>query len=306
MSIELLTNAKKLHGIQDDVESAFWVLYYIALHFFKLAPDSETPNLDLFDEQRQVIAANGEVHHLGGQAKYTAIRAGEIQKIKFESEPLTKALHHFAEILADYHLFQEMTSRRRSMNTSDVAYAAKAIEMVDEIIASLNLILNGERWPEHDDAVKDQFPKQTVMDSYREVADAQERSFAQALSSQSTGSRPIAGSGRVARSVGSSSGPAGRGSSRALGEPFNYQIYPRVPPLSTSGSFASGTVASSRTSLKRPFDNEGDGGLEEGSSDGRVKRVKDYEPEKDRAWIVGELVGSLARKVSKVFRGKKD
>ncbi|KAI0809056.1 hypothetical protein BC629DRAFT_1732418 [Irpex lacteus] len=306
MSIDILMDANKPHSIHDDVESTFWVFYYIALHFFKLSPDSERPNLDLFDERSQVIAANGEVQHLGGQAKYTAIRTETIQRIKFESEPLTKALHHFAEILADYRLFKEMASRRRSMNTSDVAYAAKAIEMVDEIIASLNLILNGEGWPEHDDAVKDQFPKQTVMDSYREVADAQERSFTQALSSQSTGSRPIAGSGRVARSVGSSSGPAGRGSSRALGEPFNFQNYPRAPPLSTSGSFASGTVASSRTSLKRPFDNEGDGGLEEGSSDGRVKRVKDSEPEKDRAWIVGEFVGSLARKVSKVFRGKKD
>ncbi|KAI0809057.1 hypothetical protein BC629DRAFT_1085286 [Irpex lacteus] len=108
MSTELLQNVTKPHRIHDDVESTFWVFYYISVHHFKII--SGASNLDLFDEQRCVIEDDGEVRYTGGMAKMGTLLNQEIQKFRFESQPLTRVLHKFADILRDHYKFQLFAS----------------------------------------------------------------------------------------------------------------------------------------------------------------------------------------------------
>ena len=105
MSIGLLRYPGKPHSIHDDVESVFWVLYHTALHYFKLKPGSRRPSLDLFDEQDQEQGDNGQFIYKGGLQKGAFLQEDvRRNKIKFESELITKVLSQLGEKIGRAHV----------------------------------------------------------------------------------------------------------------------------------------------------------------------------------------------------------
>ncbi|KAI0089864.1 hypothetical protein BDY19DRAFT_89279 [Irpex rosettiformis] len=267
MSIGILRNATKPHTIHDDIESAFWVFYYIALHHFKLSPESSKSSrltIKIFDEKDVESGKDGRVIYSGGDIKSSSLTSGEINEVKFESVPITEALHQFAGIVADYRGLQEARLRGRKAAAAEAAYSEQVIEKVDGIIKIFNDIIDNKntKWPENpNDAVEDQFPKTTVMEDHR-------RMTTDALHSFSVAHRGVGTSGhQFSKASGSgmlppTSIPAGHGSTSSVGI--------AVPGGST---IASGFRASSRSNSKRRADDEGVD-LEESGSKKRVKKLK--------------------------------
>ena len=157
MSIGLLRYTGKPHSIHDDVESAFWVLYHTALHYFKLKPGSRRPSLALFDEQDQEEGEHGQLISIGGLKKGAFLQDGVAgNKIKFESQPINNALCQFAEILNQYRIFREFGSYP---GPRPFQHSAQTIEQVDGLIKIFNDLIESMQLP--DDltaAVEDQFP----------------------------------------------------------------------------------------------------------------------------------------------------
>ncbi|KAI0089840.1 hypothetical protein BDY19DRAFT_941069 [Irpex rosettiformis] len=299
MSVGILMNATKPHSIHDDVESTFWVLYYIALHYFECV--SGQPNTQLFDEYIQTVKKNGQVYYTGGSAKSSAIIHRQIQEIIFRSQPLTRAIHRFAEILRKYHFSQLLddddgpTIAKQMTNTGE-----KVVGEVDAIIQIFDDAIASKDWPPNDAALENQFPQQQVMDSHREMAQARERSYALALS-KSTASRPISQPdflGAVPKHDGvTSSGLAPSVIGATVGEEFISHSFRPVVAVTESGRLPSGSIISTRTSSKRPLDDDDD---QEGVSGQQAKRAK------KETGFVNRIVGALTRKVGRIIRGRKD
>ncbi|KAI0809026.1 hypothetical protein BC629DRAFT_1481071 [Irpex lacteus] len=168
MSIEILHNAPKGHNIQDDIESTFWVFYHTALHFFKVKRHDSPlrqPRIDIFDECETSTDAMGQIVYWGGALKLDAMMDRKMQDASFDSEPLTAALHKFADSLGGYHSF-----RCLSIHTLDIS--EKWREVIEKGIAVESLIKIFDdiferkdlAWPEYDDAVEDQYKREPAWD----------------------------------------------------------------------------------------------------------------------------------------------
>lgn len=302
MSTELLQNVTKPHRIHDDVESTFWVFYYISVHHFKII--SGASNLDLFDEQRCVIEDDGEVRCTGGMAKMGTLLNQEVQKFRFESQPLTRVLHKFADILRDHYKFQLFASDfDASICAILESKGPKLIAEVKDIIKILDNEIDSSDWPEHDDAVKDQFTEQVVIDSLSETAQICETSSSQAPPSQLTSPPRISYTQIVGEWDKLSTGLPDQASVRrvpGIGERLIPQAHCRTH-----------LVSPSRTSVKRLRDECDDEDEDEQIHNRREKRAR-IEPEvapasdKGRSGIFGQLIRALVCKASKVFKRRKN
>lgn len=307
MSIDILkntTNAKP-HSIHDDIESILWVLYYIALRYFKIISGTPYAELEVFDEQRAVIRPDRQVRYIGGDHKWMVLHKKEIQKLEFESKHLTKALHHLADILEEYEFSQRLISR--GFKPSEIVKmfginAIQAVETVEDIIKPFDLIIDGEEWPEHDDsgAVEDRFPKQVTVESLGTTAQLPGRSSLQAASSQSTSSRRISPSKAFGKSVELSSNSAEQASARLPG----VRLIPRA-------YCCAHLAVPSRTSVKRSRDEYDDEDQNEQIHNGREKRTRietEVAPARDkgRSGVFGQFIRALVRKASKVLKRRKN
>ncbi|KAI0089841.1 hypothetical protein BDY19DRAFT_905574 [Irpex rosettiformis] len=186
MSTRILMDETKPHTIHDDVESIFWVLYYVALHYFKISSGREKFYPRVFDEYYvETIgprSGHGPVRYVtGGNAKYSALAFRDIHKITFRNAHLTRVIHEFADLVGGYLLFRRLAEdrSRRVRNPQSVIEIQrewiKPIEEVDLIIKIFDEeIAASEGWGEgdHDDdgPVEDQFPPRPLLvDYYRRL-----------------------------------------------------------------------------------------------------------------------------------------
>lgn len=168
MSVNHLDKIPKAHSIHDDVESCFWVFVYIAIHYFsgQLVVAQDSDHCNLFEERTPCEETEG---YQGGLCKREFLMSGfATDQITFDSEPLTRVLRGFAEVLSQYY-------ERFDANTGTAArappigavrrriQAIKKLGNVKEIIRIFDDALNSQDWPERDDATQDQWPKSQVL-----------------------------------------------------------------------------------------------------------------------------------------------
>ncbi|KAI0344262.1 hypothetical protein BDW22DRAFT_1148355 [Trametopsis cervina] len=131
----------KAHGIIDDVESCFWVLYYTAIHYYRRS--SGYPNLLLFDEHEEQIT-DGVIVRVGGVFKFSALTFDRKSMAIFESQPMTRVIRTFSNVISDYNPFDEATEQPKDVTG--------ILEIFDKALASVD-------WPEDDGAVERQYPQ---------------------------------------------------------------------------------------------------------------------------------------------------
>ncbi len=270
MSIEVLKNTRKPHSIHDDVESTFWVFYHTALHYFKIKKNNapfKQPSLALFNECEITTGEEGQLVYVGGSKKVDTLTSGTIQKVFFESEPLTTALHKFATILSRHRT-------RRSILQLDPSESSQAvfdevdqkIYRVEEIIEIFDsTIANADetsKWPEHDDAVEDQYKVKSTLDEHIQLAGAHE---AHVTRSQNTSRKP------VPQPDGDMLPPAFI-PSRRVTRSVTRKNAKNAPPPVASGSGVPPSM--SRSTSKRHRVGDEDAQVEAEESEGRTKRSR--------------------------------
>ena len=176
MSIAVLRNPSKAHTILDDIESCFWLLLYMALHFFKKT--SGIVEMEMFDEMKELQMGDGAVHPVGGKSKYSALTMGDILQVAFDSKPLTGVLHGFCRLLASLHLSAYMALQSGAQEQLEGhSMIQKSLEDMSEIFHIFDKALNDSDWPEGEDAVEDQYPKRTAMQEHKANEEAREQSY---------------------------------------------------------------------------------------------------------------------------------
>ena len=157
MSTRLLSVQGKVHELNDDLESHFFVLLYQALHFVEHnQPDDIFP--DTIFDQVHVDPKTG--NHTGGQGKASFYATNLVtmnEQLEFASKPFTtlvRGLYQIFTSLQDYHCAK---SRKKNPDESDVKNI-KQLEDCVGIVALLDEALKSKEWPTECDKVPDQYP----------------------------------------------------------------------------------------------------------------------------------------------------
>ncbi|KAI0341718.1 hypothetical protein BDW22DRAFT_265229 [Trametopsis cervina] len=179
MSVAVLQDPTKVHSIINDIESCFWVFFYMACHHFPIKQGH--PNLArLFDEVSEEVGDDGKINYVGGDAKAGALRFDGITgTIVFKSPPLTQAINDFAALLGLYYHRREATGLFPNDRTAQerLDTITTQLEKIEDILAIFDKALASEDWPKEDDAVEDQFPVISSTELYWPRVDAHEGSF---------------------------------------------------------------------------------------------------------------------------------
>ncbi|CAL1708930.1 unnamed protein product [Somion occarium] len=179
ISILLLRDPKKGHDVHDDLESSFWVLLYVSLHYFphNLGPAFDAGFFDEYKEQPDLRAGDGKIRPLGGFEKAGFLNY-TLQDIIWECAPLNTLIHVVGNIFDDYN-----TSHRKRNNNENEAARFSAIQeqldRVDMILNHFDTALATDGWPESD-ALPDQFPLKTKKQEDQMIHDFKSRAIATA------------------------------------------------------------------------------------------------------------------------------
>ncbi|KAI0076506.1 hypothetical protein K474DRAFT_1755673 [Panus rudis PR-1116 ss-1] len=120
VSIDFLRNRRKPQNIQDDVESSFWVLLYVCLHY--LCHDRPRFNLEFFDEKDAGQDENEDTV-VGGLKKKSLLTNDRVKVVKWECEPLKDLILNFSGVLGDYHTYSDSTRARSIELAKPIIYA---------------------------------------------------------------------------------------------------------------------------------------------------------------------------------------
>lgn len=165
MSILLLQNPGKRHSLLDDIESCYWLLLYMSLHYFK---NSATRfNLAMFDEFAEDEDEDGVTHHIGGTRKDSFINSGLIENIEFACKPLQTVLRDFGFILNRFHSNRVGAGRGEQAQTKQYEDARRELED-GTILQIFEKALNSTDWPK-DDILPDRFPPKTNNENKKTV-----------------------------------------------------------------------------------------------------------------------------------------
>ncbi|KAI0074987.1 hypothetical protein K474DRAFT_1664799 [Panus rudis PR-1116 ss-1] len=116
LSVDFLQEPRRPHKIQDAVESAFWVLLYVCLHF--LRHDFPSFNITFFDERALRAQRNNDVLSVGGRWKFLLLIQNRLAYINWDcSVPLKNLLIKFSDLLGEYHALKELPSYREAAKT---------------------------------------------------------------------------------------------------------------------------------------------------------------------------------------------
>ncbi|KAK7687988.1 hypothetical protein QCA50_008358 [Cerrena zonata] len=183
MSIKLLQHPGLDHEIQDDIESCFWVLLYIAFHHYKQKNEKVNFTLNFFSEnESRFNEDDGRYHHIGGVGKTSLLINGNLQRtIRWVSNPLTTVIHKFADTLRDYNMKRPVHTSNLKVQLEDTAYAKihKFFGNTNNILKFLKEALDRADWPILD-RLDDQLKPQTESISERQHRDRQLKSTVQA------------------------------------------------------------------------------------------------------------------------------
>lgn len=145
-----------MHEVSDDLESAFWVLVYYALHHVKHNKASAGNHVIelLFDMEYQ-DNLEGEPQLLGGWGKRAFfLSQGWATGLQFDSAPFNELINLLREVFGEAYLYSTLSNPKGRL-----VYADSYAKLQDPtwILNVLQEALDKEGWPV-DDKVPDQFP----------------------------------------------------------------------------------------------------------------------------------------------------
>ena len=159
MSSYLLDDPSKRHEIHDDLESCFWVLLKVSLHYFR--HEGANFSLDMFNEY---VASRNNIPATGGNQKAVFLWGSKLASATWNCIPLNDLLHDLSRIFKRYlKAFNAYTSPDDDSD-EDVERAEKRfrqryedLEQVDIILDCFDRALASDQWPAGHDAIQDQF-----------------------------------------------------------------------------------------------------------------------------------------------------
>jgi len=114
MSTRLLTSLESRHAITDDLESHYFVLMWMALHWIKHnRPGNLFIDMEyIFDHQRSL--ANGIVKGGAGKAAMYDSKDSELSDVEFTCEPFNELFWDLWTLFSEY-----LTQRRKAFRKRD-------------------------------------------------------------------------------------------------------------------------------------------------------------------------------------------
>ncbi|CAL1708939.1 unnamed protein product [Somion occarium] len=181
ISILLLQNPLKGHDVHDDLESSFWVLLYVSLHYFK-HNQGQLIDLTFFNECKEHHDGedgDGEVHPLGGLKK-SGFLSHRLKHIKWRCAPLNSLIHAFGALLNDYQYYYEKADGNDD-KSAEAQFKAiqEQLDQVDIVLSLFDTALASDEWPEND-ALPDQFPRMTDKQEDQMIHDLKSQAIATA------------------------------------------------------------------------------------------------------------------------------
>ena len=169
ISTAQLIAPKRLYGVSDELESFFFVLLYVSLHWI-IHNQPDELNVEHIFDQSHIIKTG--IHH-GGAGKFCMYTMGHdifLEELEFtESPPLTdliRQLYCFFESLTHFNL---PGRKPRSEDAENV----KKLENCDAILRLIGEALAREDWPEVcDKTATDNYPREKETDQKDQVGRA--------------------------------------------------------------------------------------------------------------------------------------
>ena len=251
MSIKLLRSPGSLHEVHDDLESAFWVLAYTALHRFK--QDGPTKfNMKCFSEMELSSLSDGGHFVKGGESKTLALVDRKFVTIEFSSLPVREVLSELTSLFAGYSLFIPGNGALLTEESSRIKFEAhyKWIgkpRNVAKIIRPYTK-LSDDEWDLHDWETVDKYPRLTLVKSTTQQAKAEILKFTRSAA----GTQPSA-SGSQAKATGPSGSLRRRQNPKHSQPAFMLPVIRNTLPesASASSSWQSADIPDSPHSNKR-------------------------------------------------------
>ena len=148
MSIELLKDPKKPHTILDDLESFFWVLTFMAIHY--LPNTFPAVSLDMFDE-----CAHDPVYgYVGGRMKGDFV-ISDIEKYSFACAPLNRLHHQLRSFFGNYGIMKSFDKPKF------LEMQSRLMKDPSEILTFFDDALQSLEWPA-DDKISNRLPLKTL------------------------------------------------------------------------------------------------------------------------------------------------
>ncbi|KAI0338501.1 hypothetical protein BDW22DRAFT_1432523 [Trametopsis cervina] len=290
ISARLLMNPAERHSLLDDIESCFWILLFMSIHYFK--HNDPGFKVGMFEEREFRLHRNGTHYWFGGDAKHSFLTSQELQALEFECRPLGMVIQEFGILLSDlYHALG--VSTRSEVFMENYREVQAKLKEGSEVLGIFDKALAAKDWP-NNDVSPDQFPPQAEVEIEKQV-----------VLNHQTANEFLAGTGhtmeeQVQMRRQAQSEPQGLGTSRktipASGPSSRPQPLRRVAPINSGAldipqqpvhggplMFPTGAAEGNMRSIdsvqsigsKRGRLQEADEeDMVEGTSDGRVKRSR--------------------------------
>jgi hypothetical protein len=198
MSTRLLTTPGKIHELCDDLESVWFVLLYLDLHFVKHNMPSGINMASIFDHVDVSLTSGTHRGGLGKRDLYASGAALMTRRLRFSSKPMTSLVRHMYRLFRSLHAHyvKEDDEAHPSKDDSEedasnednsdedfeehnpkesVNRNVEKLRSCEEMKKLLRRALGSERWPKSCDKVEDQYPpnirptskqKETIAFSY--------------------------------------------------------------------------------------------------------------------------------------------
>ncbi|CAL1710003.1 unnamed protein product [Somion occarium] len=149
ISVGLLQEPSKPHDVHDDLESCFWVLLYVSLHYFKNNGREVDFKLDFFNEMVERKIGGDQYRAFGGTMKVGLLVVEQLEPVRWECRPLDDLIHALSDTWRSVYIVPR--GEREEMFRGAQDNISLILKMFDTALAS-------EEWPEKD-AVPNQYPR---------------------------------------------------------------------------------------------------------------------------------------------------
>ncbi|CAL1710004.1 unnamed protein product [Somion occarium] len=176
ISMALLQEPNKPHEVRDDLESCFWVLLYVSLHYFKHNGREVDFKLDFFDEIKERRMDKAPYQSVGGNLKIALLIADELDEVRWECHPLDELVHTLARLwrLA-FALDGKLARILGKLAEKDIL--SSALEKVSLVLDMFDTALASEGWNDKD-VIADQYSGKYQPNMDKGVAKRKTRSTA--------------------------------------------------------------------------------------------------------------------------------
>ncbi|CAL1700316.1 unnamed protein product [Somion occarium] len=243
ISMALLQEPDKSHEVRDDLESCFWVLLYVSLHYFKHNGRDVSFSLGFFDEiKERKVAGEAQYQSFGGNLKASLLGGKELDAVHWECGPLDQLIHTLARLWKMAHVLDDDVVSLMGGSQRDILLSA--LDKVSIVLDMFDTALASEGWKDKD-AIPDQYPS------------VYQRNVDQAIAKEKTGY--IASSVRESQATALTGGATTSHASRRhvatrSGIPQRYQS--NIRPTAEQLAFLQGlAIPKTSCSTKRTIDN---------------------------------------------------